>query len=151
MLNDLTWPTDQLELALYGDKSVVDLCKLLNFSSDKSVDILADFTLFKKNKKMGKNLKSLYLTLQTYPLSSAACERGFSQMNLCHTDIRNRLVTETISNLLMISINGPPIELWEPKKYVISWLQNGSRGALAKATGIKKKEVVLSHSAKLFL
>ena len=59
-------------------------------------------------------------------------------MNLCHTDTRNRLGTEEISNLLMISINGPPLELWTPKKYVISWLKNGKRGALDKDTGIKK-------------
>ena len=100
---------------------------------------------------MGTLLKSLYLKVQTYPISIADCERGFSQMNLCHTDTRNRLGTEAISNLLMISINGPPLELWTPKKYVISWLKNRKQGALDKATGIKKKENVLNHSAKLFL
>ena len=34
----------------------------------------------------------------------------------------------------MIWINGPPLELWKPRKYVLSLLKSGYRGALHKAT-----------------
>ena len=51
-------------------------------------------------------------------------ERGFTQMNLQQSDVRNRLTVQTVSHLLMISVNGPPIENWSPRKYVISWLKS---------------------------
>jgi len=38
-------------------------------------------------------------------MSTADCERGFSQLNLQQIKSRNRLQVNTISNLLMISIN----------------------------------------------
>ena len=42
------------------------------------------------------------------PVSTADCERGFSCMNRVKTDLRNRLKTETLDQLLRISIEGPP-------------------------------------------
>ena len=32
-------------------------------------------------------------------------ERGFTQMNLHQSDVRNRLTVQTVSHLLMISVN----------------------------------------------
>ena len=66
---------------LHGDRAIVDLRTLLNIDSVTWIDILSEFTVFKKTKKMGTLLKSLYLKVQTYPISIADCERGFSQMN----------------------------------------------------------------------
>ena len=60
-------------------------------------------------------------------------------MNLQHTDTRNRLTVQTVGNALMLSINGPPLEFWAPRKYVISWLKSGRRGALDKPTDPPKK------------
>ena len=85
------------------------------------------------------------------PISSADCERGFSQMNLYHTSGRNRLLVNSVNDLLMVGINGPPLESWDPAKYVISWLKSGHHGALDKATGLPKKAPIVKPSAKLFM
>ena len=116
-----------------------------------SLEVLFDFAVFKKTKKMSERLSKLNIDIQTYPLSTAACERGFSQMNLVHTAGKNCLKTERISSLLMICINGSPVEHWNAKKYVLSWLKEGHHGAKDKPTGIAKSTSVLSNSAKLFM
>ena len=41
------------------------------------------------------------------PVSTVDCERGFSKQNLIKTDLRNSLKPESLSNLMMISIEGP--------------------------------------------
>ncbi|KAF0746562.1 E3 SUMO-protein ligase KIAA1586-like [Aphis craccivora] len=41
--------------------------------------------------------------------------------NIC-TDLRSRLLIKNISNSMFININGPPLQRWNPKDYVESWL-----------------------------
>jgi hypothetical protein len=100
---------------------------------------------------IGKSLQQLLHLLDFLPVSSADCERGFSQINLFHASGRNRLLATSVSDLLMAGINRPPLHAWNAEKYVISWLKAGHRGALDKATGIPKKDVVVKTSAKLFI
>jgi len=57
------------------------------------------------------------------PCSSSECERGFSNMNLILNDRRNRLLIENVSNLLFIKMHGPPLNIFNPENYVITWLQ----------------------------
>ena len=60
-------------------------------------------------------------------------------MNLYHTSERNRLLTETDSDLLMIGVNGPPTTHWNATPYVTSWLKSGRHEALDKANGAEKQ------------
>jgi len=99
---------------------------------------------------VGEKLKSLFSVLEIMPISSAECERGFSQMNLYHSAARNRLLVNSVSDLLMIGINGPPLCHWNAQKYVMSRLKSGRHGALDKTTGVPRKDDLISHSAKLF-
>jgi len=88
---------------------------------------------------------------QVLPVSSAACERGFSQMNRSHTAVRKRLAVSTSSDLLMISINGPCLRDWNVDKYVLSWLKTGRRGAFDKLIKYSRKEPKEGKkAAKLF-
>ena len=87
---------------------------------------------------MSEELNNFVQLLKALPISSAGCERGFSQMNLHHTSLRNTLAVERVSDLLMVSINGPPLSHWNARKYVISWLKSGKHGALNKVTGLAK-------------
>jgi hypothetical protein len=64
---------------------------------------------------------------QYIPVSTAACERGFSRMNLICTNLRTRLTVKHISSLMFISLSGPPISIWQPLPYVKSWLLNHRR------------------------
>ena len=43
-----------------------------------------------------------------------------------------------VGNALMLLMNGPPLEHWSPRKYVISWLITGRQGALYKPIGLPK-------------
>lgn len=125
------------------------LCKSFNLNGTLSADIVLEYSMFKRNEIMGSKLKSLVSLLEVLPISSAVCEQGFSQMNLYHTPGRNRLMTATVNDLMMIGVNGPPLCDWNVNKYVISWLKQEKHGALDKATGLPKKDVAKT-STKLF-
>ena len=47
------------------------------------------------------------LAVQTLPISTAACERGFSQMNIVCSDLRSSLTVAHMSFLMFIGIVGP--------------------------------------------
>jgi hypothetical protein len=117
-----------------------------------SAVVILDFARYKRTGVVGTKLKTLVKLLEVLPISSAKCERGFSQMNLQHTSSRNRLMTETVSDLLMICINGPPLSHWNATKYVVSWLQSGKLGAPSqkhafdKPMGVAKKEIEMPKS-----
>jgi len=78
---------------LYGEKCVVELCKDFGFACADSVKIVVDYAIFKQTDGavIGECLQLLTKVLQVLPISSAECERGFTQMNLYHTSGRNRL------------------------------------------------------------
>ena len=152
-LNKTSWPKDPLKRALFGEKQVALLCKSFGMSNSEEADIVLDYAMFKNSDGVlvGQKLQTLVDLLEVLPVSSAECERGFSQMNLYHTSGRNRLLVNSVNDLLMIGINGPPLTAWNVDKYVISWLKAGRHGALDKATGLPKKKEVTKHSSTLFL
>jgi len=147
-----SWPADPITKALYGESHVASMSKSLGFSPDTTAEIVMDYSMYKRSdgKSVGEKLKSLFSVLEIMPISSAECERGFRQMNLIHSAARNRLLVLSVSDLLMIVINGPPLCHWNAQKYVVSWLKSGRHGALDKTTGVPRKDDVISHSAKLF-
>jgi len=151
-LNKSSWPTDALERALFGEKHVANLCKLFGIGSKEAADTVLEYAMYKKSDgaSMGLNLHYLISVLKVLPVSSADCERGFSQMNLFHTSGRNRLIVKSVNDLLMIGINGPPLKAWNAVKYVVTWLKSGRHGALDKPTGLPKKVDTVPHSSTLF-
>ena len=130
-----SWPKEAMELALYGDKEVAYLAKKLQFSSDDAARLVFDFAKFKRSALATERLAAFITNLAVYPVSSADCERGFSQMNLHHTHLRNRLQTSTVDSLLMVSVNEPPVHKWNVWPYVLSWLAKGRKDAYAALTG----------------
>lgn len=151
-LNPVMWPKDPLKRALHGDKSVAQLCKCFGIPSDEAAVVLCEYVAFKQSSGavVGRSLQQLIQLLEVLPISSAECERGFSQMNLIHTSGRNRLLVTSVNDLLMVGVNGPSLEVWNADKYVISWLKSGHHGALDKATGLPKKDLIVKKSAALF-
>lgn len=139
-----------MQRALYGDKQIASLCKQFAVPSAEAAQIVIEYSLYKQGQHMGAHLATLEQTLKILPISSAACERGFSQMNLQHTTLRNRLTVGPIINLLMISINGPSLRYWNARKYVISWLKSGRHGALDKPTGKASIEHEQKKCTQLF-
>lgn len=62
-------------------------------------------------------LNPLLLAMNTVPVCSAECEKGFSQMNLIINRRRNSLSVETVSSLLFGKPVGPPFAKFIP----LSW------------------------------
>ena len=151
VLNQSTWPCHTLELALYGENEIVNMCNELTFDTDETMLALLEFNEFKKTRKMGTRLTQLLHTVETFPVSTAACERGFSAMNQAHSDIRNRLSSATVSSLLMININGPQLCNFNARKYVVSWLKKGHHGEKDRPTGLPRHTNQSKTSSQLFM
>ena len=126
------------------------LSKQFAFTGAQAAEIVLDFSMHKQGKAKTIKLRDFVQILQVLPVSSAACERGFSRMNLHHTAVRNRLAVTTLHNLLMISINGPCLRDWNVNKYVLSWLRTGRNCALDKLTGESSSTKEVKKAAKLF-
>lgn len=73
-------------------------------------------------KQITEQLKPLMNSVNTIPCSTAECERCFSVMNLIITDLRSTLIVQHVPALIFIKINGPPLAIWKPEKYVQSCL-----------------------------
>ena len=81
--------------------------------------------------------------LKRFLLSTEACEGGCSQMNLIPAAEINRLATNNISGLLMIAINGTPLDYWNAK----NMLYHGCKRALNKETGLSREKTDISKSS----
>ncbi len=126
MLHDLSvldtdnWPSTPG--IRHGEAQVKQLCRRFNLCEEQAVNGMRDFLEHPDIEP--ESLKPLIRCMQTFPCSTAECERGFSVMNNVCTDKRSTLLLANVSNLMMISINGPPVRLFEPRKYVTSWLRS---------------------------
>jgi hypothetical protein len=76
-----------------------------------------------------EGLQPLMLAIDTIPVCTAECERGFSQMNLIVSTTRNFLALSTVADLLFGKLVGPPLTQFKPKVYVLSWLAKGHHSA----------------------
>ena len=55
------------------------------------------------------------------PIATADCERGFSAMNRIKTVPRNRLKTNTLEQLMFISIEGPSPDKFDFGRAADKW------------------------------
>ena len=60
------------------------------------------------------NVLGLIDLILTFPASTSECERGFSGMKRVKSDWRARLNTSTLSDLLLVLLEGPSIDDFEP-------------------------------------
>jgi len=105
VLNQAIWPSDPLQRALFVEAEIGNLCTDLRFESAESANILSDFALYKKGHAAGRHLGKLLCTLHILPVSSAACDRGFSQLNL-HQTSEGTGKTSAVAPV--------PLPAWEP-------------------------------------
>lgn len=61
------------------------------------------------------------------PASTADCERGFSTMNMVKSDWRSSLLSDTLSDLLIIHLCSPEIKDFDPSTAVMLWHKNSVR------------------------
>ena len=114
-------------------------CKFLIPFSRQLKEEYRDLKDVKGGVTSGHCLKRLLGAVNTLPVSTAECERGFSRMNIICTPLRTCLSVHHIASLLFISMVGPPLAVWQPLPYVKSWLSKGRHAATdsGKAKGAK--------------
>ncbi|KAJ8874495.1 hypothetical protein PR048_025355 [Dryococelus australis] len=66
-------------------------------------------------------LLKLLRVASVLPVSTASCERGCSQMNLVKNKFRSSLETESLDELMMVNLNGPPLPQFIPSKGIDKW------------------------------
>ena len=119
------WPQDRNALILYGENEVRTLAKKLSESAREAVDEFRDWKL--QDKAPGKILEKLCTASRTYLPTSSECERGFSAVNDTDSKVRNRLRENSLSSLLFVDLNGPPLEKFDPAPFITSWITSGHR------------------------
>ncbi|XP_030219014.1 zinc finger protein 862 [Gadus morhua] len=73
------------------------------------------------------NILHLVKIMLVLPISSAVCERGFSSVNRIKSDVRSSLHTETVEDLIRISVEGPQLEDYDARQDVKQWFSQGKR------------------------
>ena len=68
-----------------------------------------------------KNLGKISCSLLVIPMHSADCERGFSTLGRIKTKLRSRLTNSSLNSLLMISMEGPPIQKFDVEPCLEKW------------------------------
>lgn len=61
------------------------------------------------------------------PISAAVCERGFSTQNRIKSDVRASLHTDTVEDLIRISVEGPELMDYDARQDVKLWFSQGKR------------------------
>lgn len=108
-----TWPPEIDPL--FGEQSVRVLADKFYMSYNDVKTSFRDFKELSSRPRLAAaatgEFERLLNNVNTLPISTAACERGFNRMNIVCTALRSTLTVEHLSSLIFISLNGPPQHL----------------------------------------
>ncbi|XP_063302262.1 E3 SUMO-protein ligase KIAA1586-like [Pelobates fuscus] len=121
ILNSQRWPINVDSPWFEGEVKLEQLCKRFRLSYASICEGFRDY-IDNGGAEIPENLKPVVTAVNSLPVTSGDCERGFSTMNLVMSPIRSGLGIERLSSLLFISLIGPPVHLWDPLPYVTKWL-----------------------------
>ena len=123
-LYKVDWPpVGSDELVLFGEESVNRLAKRFGLSARSMVKSFRKY----KNGKLQSQFVNLLAAAETFPGSTAECERGFSAMNETVWDKRSQMKVDIVSSTMFIKLNGVSISKFNPHPYVRSWIAAGNR------------------------
>ena len=69
-----------------------------------------------------RNINIIIDLLQTMPPTSVSCETTFSQMKLIKTSRRTRLRTSTLNSLLLVKLESPAVDKFDPEAAIDKWM-----------------------------
>ncbi|CAH2276837.1 E3 SUMO- ligase KIAA1586-like [Pelobates cultripes] len=115
------WPINVDSPWFEGEAKLEQLCKRFRLRYASICEGFRDY-IDNGGADIPKNLKPVVTAVNSLPVTSGDCERGFSTINLVMSPIRSGLGIERLSSLLFISLIGPPVHLWDPLPYVTKWL-----------------------------
>lgn len=133
------WPTDRSGLVLFGDGQVGRFAKLMGESGTHAIGEYRDWKL--QGSAHGPTLQRLLVASKTILPTSAECERGFSACNDTDDSTRNRLRAPSLTALLFVDLNGPPIETFNPIPFVKSWIKKGHRTSASWVPGRRAQPI----------
>ncbi|XP_078146195.1 zinc finger protein 862-like [Centroberyx gerrardi] len=73
------------------------------------------------------NILHLVKIMLVLPISAAVCERVFSTQNRIKSDVRASLHTDTVEDLIRISVEGPELMDYDARQDVKLWFSQGKR------------------------
>ena len=122
VLKPSSWPK---ECPLtYGNEEVKYMCDIFHLDDviarrgfQEYIDIVRTEGLLEPPEK----LMDLIKATKIIAVSTAECERGFSQMNILTSSVRSSLTIKTLSTLMFIKCVGPPPQEFCPSLYVRTW------------------------------
>ena len=139
-----SWPpVDSEELILFGEEAVARLAKRFCIPTRPLIEAFRNYKM--RNEKLQSELVRLLAAAETYPATSAECERGFSAMTETVWDKRNQMHVETVSSTMFIKLNGVSVAQFNPYPYVRSWIAAGNRQSTSWLTGSAATEKSDSH------
>ena len=112
----------------HGEAELRKLCYRFKLPFTEVKDAFREFK-DSKGKTVKSEFQKLLFAVDTIPVSTAACERGFSVMNDICTPTRSLLTVLHMSSIMFIHIIGPPVIMWKPQHYVRTWLAKDRRDA----------------------
>ena len=124
-----SWPKN--DDIMFGEDMIPSICKEWQL---EEIKLLSQFRDFKLMGVVGDEFQKLINISNTFCVSSADAELGFSLMNLIMTDIRNRLLIETASDLMTIRSINMPVSKYDPMECVKTWLISHNSAGSAKNT-----------------
>ena len=98
----------------YGEKELKLLCQKFLILYD--AELKSAYRNYKENKGTVTegSMKIFTNAIETLPVSTAECQRGFSQMNIICSSLCSTITTMHLSSLMYIALVGPPVHLWNP-------------------------------------
>ncbi|XP_071121930.1 zinc finger protein 862-like [Mytilus edulis] len=149
IFNPILYSNDCKDKFLKSAKQVVQHfsdCKLNDFESEEMLDQIVTFSHVVKSSyshcsnsindvcQVALKHKEVYPyvyraaeKLLTVPVSSVECERGFSRQNIIKTKLRNRLSTDSLFHLMMISLEGPSSDIFDFNRAFKRWADQKNR------------------------
>lgn len=126
------YPKDLDSLATYGnDELKIDITEIQNEWKDLKAYLYrhrpSQSQLFTQVKDRFKNVLQIFEICLVFPLSSSACERGFSAMKRIKNDWRSTLKPDRLRMLMYIVIEGPSERKFNPKSTVSRWWTTGKK------------------------
>jgi hypothetical protein len=141
------WP-DQIGPE-YGESELKSLCQTFLF--EYTPQLKTAYRDFKdsRGQTVEPVMKQFINAVETLPVSTAECERGFSKMNIICSPLRSSLSVQHIAALMFIGLVGPPLSLWNPLSYVKTWLACGRRDATSVSCATRKSGTAENCSSKI--
>lgn len=145
ILDKSQWSAEEMADPSFGDESIENLCHVFKIDQEAMIRGFQAYVFSGGNDSMKDGIFPLLQAINTVPVQTAECERGFSAMNRILTPQRASLSLPRLTDCLFLYTTGPPLSLFNPDPYVKSWLHMGRHSADDSNALAKKPKTFEDH------